>query len=241
MYHEENSEVPLDSAFSATLWRIDGTRLKPLHTFNSKFDRPPRLSSDGQLLAVQVQGNRLTAGASKRDSIFLITNTKLLVVKGGPDENFPGPFVWFSPDSRYVITRSSASTGMAVIWRKTTNDLYYRLSVDGYPQSVRFEEETVRLDLFDLTAVNTLYVTKLTIDLKTQQAILPAPYLYPERATNVSFTDDHYLMVQHTGYPPHIVLYSLTGDGRSGVSRPLVACFPGEPSPPMGGMPCFIR
>jgi WD40 repeat protein len=212
LYHEADSEVPLDSAFSTTLWRINGTRPIALHTFSSKFDRPPRLSSDGQLLAVQLQGNRLTGGASERDSIFLITNTKLLVVKGGPDENFPGPFMWFSPDSRYVVTRSSASTGMAVIWRKTTNDLYYRLSVDAYPQSVQFEEETVRLNLFDLTAIDTLYVTELTIDLKTQQAILPAPYLYPERATNVFFADDNYLMVQHTGYPPHIVLYSLTGE-----------------------------
>ena len=212
LYHEATSEVPLDSAFSATLWRINGTRPIALHTFSSKFDRPPRLSSDGRLLAVQLQGNPVIGGASERDSLFLITNTKLLVVKGGPDENFPGPFMWFSPDSRYVVTRSSASTGMAVIWRKATNDLYYRLSVDGYPQSVQFEEETVRLDLFDLTAIDTLYVTELTIDLKTQQAILPAPYLYQERATNVFFADDNYLMVQHTGYPPHIVLYSLTGE-----------------------------
>ena len=210
LYYENESQTALDSSFSTILWRTDGHRLTPLHTFANKFARLPLLSPDGQMLAAQVWVSWLGSSTRMNRLYAIQADNQVEQLNEFPAEMYAGaPFALFSPDSRYVITHNSSSNGMTVIWRKVKTNLYYVLSVNAYAKSVRIKDQTVTMELFDLAAANTHVLTTLTIDMETQQAIVPAACPYGSNATNVSFTGDHYLLAQPTDYPPRLDAYSV--------------------------------
>ncbi|QHV99516.1 WD40 repeat domain-containing protein [Spirosoma endbachense] len=201
-YYDTNSEEKRDSSNSVILWRTDGDHLIPIHTFINQFDNLPRLSSDGQILALQLKLNK--GGATvKIDSIYQVTDTELIGLKGFTDQGS----IWFSPDNHYIVIHGGGRKGLNIIWRKVNSDLYYMLSISGSPLSTRFAGEQITMDM--LNEADPYSTTSLTIDLKTQQLILPPACHYRTKATNVFFVGDNYLMVQHLADKPHIVLYSI--------------------------------
>lgn len=247
-YHEQDKTVKLDSSFSAILWLTDGDHLTRLHTFVNKFGRLPRVSPDGRTLVVQLEVSNLEYG-NLLDSLYKMVDNQLIKVGGFPDSKLAGrEFAWFSPDDRYVVMHSATMSGQGIIWRKINADLHYMMTVEEYAESIRFEGETITLELSNLMTLNYPYINTITTNLNTQQTILPPFCRYQTAAENVFFSGGNSLLAAYVTDKPHVILHaiqdwwltpkatfwgdftggSVTPDGRYVVLRPRDNTLPAE-------------
>ena len=194
-----------DSVSQGILWRTDEKKLVRLHTFTAKFYDWPHLSPDGQTLAIKLLQESVV------DSIWHVGDTQLIGLKGTPGLMDRAAFVWFSPDSRYAV--SCGQNRQGIVWRIIDDKLQYMFSINGLTLRARFDPKTVTLDVFNEAHPDSAMA--VTVDLSTQQQILPPTCYYLTKGTNVYFPGpsyfpgDNYLMVQHSAGNPHIVLYAI--------------------------------